>query len=180
MGARGTDILAPLALLFALTATVPSARAADAQEILDQVLPGCGVCYPGGYDINTVGEVSGPIVSLQEPAEGPVRFVVAGEGERWVVLASPAWYWKSAKLQLVSGDIVIVRGSKTLGSDGTLYLVAREIQHAGDAPVLVLRDRRGAPLWGRSLRGNQMPGGGTADCRAKTTDRSRNGGAGRR
>ena len=142
MGARGTVGLAPLALLLALAAAVLHARTAAAQEIRDQVLPGCGICYPGGYDVNTVGVVTGSVVELQEPAEGPVRFVVAGESERWVVLASPAWFWKSAKRRLQSGDAVTVLGSKTLGADGTLYLVAREIRHAGDAPVIVLRDRR--------------------------------------
>ena len=70
----------------------------------------------------------GTIIDIQTPAEGPVRLVVAGERERWVVLASPAWFWKSAKPRLVPGDSVTVRGSKTLGADGTLYLVAREIR----------------------------------------------------
>lgn len=180
MGARGTAILAPLAFLLALTVSATGVRAADEQASLDRLLPGCGICYPGGYDINTAGEVSGTILDLQVPDEGPVRFVMADERERWVVLASPGWFWKNAKTRLAPGDSVTVHGSKTLGSDGTLYLVAREIQHAGDAPVLVLRDRRGAPLWGRSHRGNRLPGGGAGTCRAQTTDRSRNGGAVRR
>lgn len=180
MGARGTVNLAPLALFFALTLSLTGTCSAVAQESRDQLLPGCGICYPGGYDINTAGEVRGTILELQEPDEGPVRFVVAGERERWVVLGSPVWFWKSTVLRLAPGDAVTVRGSKTLGSDGTLYLVAREIQHAGDAPVLVLRDPRGAPLWGQSFRGNRMPDGATGDCRAQTTNRGRNRGAGRR
>ena len=155
MSARGMAILAPLALLLTLTVSPVCARAADAHENRDRVLPGCGICYPGGYDINTAGEVRGTIMDLQVPAEGPVRFVVAGGGEQWVVLASPVWFWKSAELRFAPGDAVSVRGSKTLGSDGTLYLVAREIQHAGDAPVLVLRDRSGAPLWRGRHRGSQ-------------------------
>ena len=83
--------------LLALTASPPGARAAGAQEIRDQVLPGCGICYPGGYDVNTVGDVHGVVVELQAPAAGPVRFVVAGERERWIVLASPAWFWENAR-----------------------------------------------------------------------------------
>jgi hypothetical protein len=109
-----------------------------------------------------------------------VRFVVAGERERWVVLASPAWFWKSAKRRLQSGDAVTVRGSKTLGADGTLYLVAREIQHAGDAPVLVLRDRRGTPLWSGVHRANRIAGGERGDCRSQGAGGGRNGGAGPR
>ena len=177
MGARGTGGFAPLALLLALAATVLHARAASAQEIQDRVLPGCGICYPGGYDVNTVGEVTGSVVELQEPAEGPVRFVVAGERERWVVLASPAWFWKSAKRRLQSGDAVTVRGSKTLGADGTLYVVAREIRHAGDAPAIVLRDHRGTPLWSGKYRASRIAGG---ECRGQGAGGGRNGGAGPR
>ena len=180
MSARGTVGLAPLALLLALTATLLHARTAAAQETRDQVLPGCGICYPGGYDVNTVGEVTGSVVELQEPAEGPVRFVVAGERERWVVLASPAWFWNSAKRRLLSGDAVTVLGSKTLGADGTLYLVAREIRPAANAPVIVLRDRLGTPLWNGIHRANRIAGGAGGDCRSQGTGRGRNGGAGPR
>jgi hypothetical protein len=143
MGARGTIGLAPLALLLALTATVLHAGTAAAQEIPDQVLPGCGICYPGGYDVNTVGEVTGSVVELQEPAEGPVRFAVAGERDRWVVLASPAWFWKSAKRRPQSGDAVTVRGSKTLGADGMLYLVAQGDATRGRSTGHCPEDRRG-------------------------------------
>ena len=165
MGTRGTVGLAPLVFLLALAVSPPGARAAGAQEIRDQVLPGCGICYPGGYDINTVGEVHGVVVELQAPAEGPVRFVVAGERERWVVLVSPAWYWESARLRLAPGDSVAVLGSKTLGADGTLYLVAREIRPPVGAPVAVLRDRRGVPLWSGGRHRGRNPGVAAGDRR---------------
>ena len=159
MGIRGAVGLAPLFFLFALTVSPSGARAAGARVNCDQVLAGCGICYPGGYDINTVGEVRGVIDELQVPAEGPVRFVVAGERERWVVLAAPAWYWESARLRLAPGDSVAVHGSKTLGADGSLYLVAREIRRTGDESVAVLRDHHGVPLWrGGRRRGRSAPG----------------------
>lgn len=147
MSARGMVSLAPLAFLCALTLFPGSASAAGARECREQVLPGCGICYPGGYDINTVGDVQGRVAEIEVPAEGPVRFVIAAERERWVVLASPVWFWKNTGLRLVPGYSVTVRGSKSLGADGTLYLVAGEIDPQGSAPVVVLRDRRGVPLW---------------------------------
>jgi hypothetical protein len=147
MGIRGAVGLAPLVFLLALTVSPAGTRAAGARVNCDQVLPGCGICYPGGYDVNTAGEVHGVIVELQVPPEGPVRFVVAGKGERWVVLAAPAWYWRSEPLNFAPGDAVAVHGSKTLGADGTLYLVAREIRPPGDAPAAVLRDSHGVPAW---------------------------------
>ena len=116
------------------------------------MLPGCGICYPGGYDINTVGAVRGTVVDIQSPAEGPVRFMVDDGRERWVVFASPTWFWKSVKSHLAPGDFVAVRGSKTLGADGTLYIVAGEIHLPDGAPVAILRDREGIPLWSGGRR----------------------------
>ena len=165
MATRGTARLAPLVFFLALTVIPAGTRAVGAQEIRDQVLPGCGICYPGGYDINTVGEVRGVIVELQAPTEGPVRFVVADERERWVVLAAPAWFWESARLRLAPGDSVAVLGSKTLGADGTLYLVAREIRPPDGEPAAVLRDRRGIPLWRGGRHRGRIPGVAAGDRR---------------
>jgi len=175
MGARGMVSLVSLALMVAVTLTAfpPRAGAAGALENRDQVLPGCGICYPGGYDINTVGDVQGRVTDLDVPAEGPVRFVVAGERERWVVLASPAWFWKSVRLRLAPGDSVAVHGSKTLGADGTLYLVAREIHPPDEAPVVVLRDPQGIPLWSGARRLGQIPGSDADNCRVTGMGRNR-------
>lgn len=180
MGARGTAALAPLVFLLALTVSPARGHAAAAQEDRDRVLPGCGICFPGGYDVNTAGEVRGTVQDLQTPEEGPVRFVIAGEREHWVVLAAPAWFWERSEAHLSRGDSVTVRGSKTLGSDGALYLVAREIQRVGDVPALVLRDHRGAPLWSRRHRGDRAPEDDHGPCRAQRVEGGRNGGAGRR
>lgn len=161
MGARGKVGLVPLALLSVLAVFLFS-RDAGAREGRDRVLPGCGICYPGGYDVNTVGDVRGKILELQKPVDGPVRFVLAGERETWVVLASPAWFWKNAQLRLAPGDSVAVRGSKTLGADGTLYLIARELRPSGAAAAVVLRDRRGAPCWSGNNRCSTSGGSSAA------------------
>jgi hypothetical protein len=147
MGAGGKARRVPLALLSALTLSLAGPPDAPARGNCDQVLPGCGICYPGGYDVNTVGEVHGVVLAFQAPAEGPVRIVVASERERWTVLACPTRFLKTAKLLLATGDPVTVRGSKSLGADGSLYLVAREIWPPRPAPVVILRDRDGMPFW---------------------------------
>lgn len=180
MGTRGAVGIALLVLLCLMSVVPPGTRSASAQEFLEPVLPGCGIAYPGGYDINTVGNVRGKILELQEPEDGPVRFIVAGEGERWVVLSSPAWFWKMTGLRLVPGDTVMVQGSKTLGADGTLYLIAQQIRTSGNGAVIILRDRSGFPLWSAGNRGGRMPGGGRGDRRGEPIGRGNNGGRGRR
>jgi hypothetical protein len=176
MGARGTGRLAPLAFIFALAVSLPWARTAGAQQSCDRVLPGCGICYPGGFDVNTVGRVQVTLVDLEVPDEGPVRLTVAGEGERWVVLASPGWFWRMADVRPAPGDILTVQGSKTLGADGTLYVVAQEIRFPGHGAAVVLRDRRGIPLWGNGNRGGGMTGAGRGDGDGLGKGRGYNGG----
>ena len=179
MGTRGTVGFAFLVLLSAVTADLLGVSSARAQEVRESVLPGCGIAYPGGYDINTVGMVRGKLLEIQVPEEGPVRFVVLAEGERWVVLTSPAWFWGMSKAPLAQGDLVTVQGSKTLGADGTLYLIAREIEIPGTGAFVLLRDRRGAPLWGAGERRGGMQGGG-GDGRGEGPGRGGNAGRGRR
>ena len=153
---RVSLVSACLLLVFALGDAAP----AGAEDEKDLVLPGCGICYPGGYDPNTVGEVKGPVSDFVLPDNGPVRFTVSGDEELWVVLASPVWFWKSLDARLAPGDMVAVRGSKSLGADGKLYIVAQSISLQGPQPALLLRDGRGVPLWRGSHGGNGMRGGG--------------------
>jgi hypothetical protein len=126
----------------------------------DQALPGCGICYPGGYDLNTVGSVEGTVVGIEFPDEGPVRIAIVGQGERWIVLASPAWYWRTTGLRLITGGSVTVRGSKTLGEDGALYLVAHTIRPAEAEAAVAVRDGQGRPLWSGGRHGGGNSGAG--------------------
>lgn len=161
MGTRGAGTRASLVFASAfLSLALGVVHPAGAAESPDQVLPGCGICYPGGYDPNTVGEVVGKVSDIVIPDDGPVRFTVSDDDERWVVLASPAWFWQSAGLPLSAGDTVAVRGSKSLGADRKLYIVAQTIGRPGERPALLLRDARGAPLWRGGHGGGGMRGGG--------------------
>ena len=92
MGTRGTIGIASLVLLLAVTVSPRSARSAGSRPDRDPPLPGCGICYPGGYDLNTLGTVQGKLLDLRLPDDGPVRFTVDVGRDRWVVLVSPKWF----------------------------------------------------------------------------------------
>lgn len=124
----------------------PVVHGAQEQEP-DTTLPACGIRYPGGYDPNTVGVVEGRVAAFNHPEQGPVSFRLEAAGEAYTVLAAPGWYWDEQKLKLGNGDRVRVKGSKTMGADGNLYLVSREITVAGAASVVILRDAGGKPVW---------------------------------
>jgi hypothetical protein len=113
----------------------------------EMVLPACGIRYPGGYDPNTVGVVEGSVAALTRPERGPVTFRLDASGEVYTVLAAPGWYWEELKPAVRDGARVRVKGSKTLGADGNLYLVAQEIVPADAGETLILRDARGKPRW---------------------------------
>lgn len=146
---RPAATLTTLVLLAAALALPPAdlARAQVNDMEPEIVLPSCGIRYPGGYDPNTVGLVEGRVASLVRPERGPVSWRIESAGETYTVLAAPSWYWEELQVAVREGDHVRVKGSKTMGADGNLYLVAREITLPDHEKPLTLRDARGKPLW---------------------------------
>lgn len=182
MNTRGAARWAPLVFASLILGLVPGfAPAAGAEADKDRILPGCGICYPGGYDSNTVGDVVGRVSEIVVPDDGPVRFALTGDEDRWTVLASPAWFWKMASPSLAAGDTITVHGSKSLGADGKLYIIAQTISRPDGTPAVLLRDGRGVPLWRGSHGGMEMRGGGHGSGRSPISGHGRNGdGSGRR
>lgn len=133
------------AAIAALAITAPAANAQEQEP--EMLLPACGIRYPGGFDPNTVGVVEGRVAALTRPERGPVTFRLEAAGETYTVLAAPTWYWGELKLEIRNGDRVRVKGSKTLGADGNLYLVAQEIVPGATEKAVILRDARGKPRW---------------------------------
>lgn len=135
-----------LGLNVALVLMPPVAGRAQEQEP-EVTLPACGIRYPGGYDPNTVGVIEGRVARFSRPGQGPVSFRLEAAGETYTVLAAPAWFWEDREIRIEIGDRVRVKGSKTMGADGNLYLVAQEITVGDGKEPEVLRDARGKPVW---------------------------------
>ena len=148
-------VLPFLVLLFFLVPAI----AADERDI---VLPESGIHYPDGFDVNTVGVIRGKASDVLIPESGPVRFRVSAGRDVFTVLASPPWYWEDLGGNMVNGMDVQVHGSKTLGKDGNLYLVAQEVRILPSNKVLVFRGEDGSPSWrGGGLRGASRGGFGS-------------------
>lgn len=163
---RIAALLALPLMFWAIAFLPPVLKTAHAEEA-DVVLQGSGVRYPGGFDPNTVGEVQGKAYGLAQPQNGPVRFRLEAGKESYTVLASSNWYWKDLKTQLSDGSNVVVRGSKSLGNDMQLYIVAQKIRLLDSGRTVVLRDEAGKPLWkgmaggATGTQGGFMGGGGS-------------------
>jgi len=173
--------IAPLALALVLGCLARSTSASAAEPARGPALPGCGIAYPGGYDVNTVGTLQGELLELSLSDDGPVRLIVLAAGERWVVLASPAWFWKMTDLRLEPGAHMTVHGSKTLGADGSLYLIAADVVSEASGVSVTFRDRSGAPLWRDVGHGRgRMSGGGSGSGGSSGMGHGPGGGRGRR
>jgi hypothetical protein len=156
----GMTVIPALLVLFWVNAFYsPALEAARAQEG-DTVLEESGIRYPDGFDPNTVGEVLGKAYGLSVPERGPVRFRLETGKETYTVLASPKWFWKDLNAELPDGAEIRVRGSKTLGRDANLYIIAQKIRIGSSGRPMDLRDNGGFPLWkGPKTGGMGAPGG---------------------
>ncbi len=167
--------------LWILLASVIFSTKILAQE-KDIILEASGIHYPGGYDLHTVGEVRGKVSQLIRPDKGPVLFTLVSDRETYTVLTSPAWYWNDSQIKNFEGQEVTVRGSKSLGKDGNLYVIAREIAIPASGKSIELRGADGTPLWkgGRSGWGSSGGGGSVSGTRGGLGGGFGGGGRGRR
>jgi hypothetical protein len=136
---------------FALIMLMLPSAPVYADEV-NMVLEKSGILYPGGFDLNTLGEIKGKVEGLIVPETGPVYFGLTAEKETYTVIASPAWFWRQSKLSMATGDIVTVKGSKSLGRDSNLYIIAQEIKNEATGKVISLRNKDGKPLWSNASR----------------------------
>jgi len=142
----GRALASALLCLFLFLALVSQAAAAEQQE---RDFKQSGIRFPGGFDLNTVGDLRGKIVSLSRPTgSGPVILTIETVWERYMVLTCPPWYWDEQKIKFLTGEEVRVTGSKSLGKDSNLYIVAQEIYFVAHGKIIALRDKAGTPLWG--------------------------------
>ena len=126
----------------------------------DIVLPESGIHYPGGFDPNTVGDVQGRAYGYSQAPAGPIQFRLDSGKETYRVMASPQWYWNDLGAKVPDGTEVRVRGSKSLGKDGNLYLIAQEMQVLPTGKTYAFRDDDGYPLWKGPRTGAQGSRGG--------------------
>ncbi len=155
----GRVALATLLFLLCGLALLLAVNPSRAEEE-EMVLAGSGIRYPGGFDRNTVGEVRGKAYRYGQPESGPVRFELDAEKEIYTVLVSPAWYQKDLGEKIADGTEVRVRGSKSLGKDGKLYIIAQEIKILPSGEILAFRSEDGTPLWKGPRMGPMGPQGG--------------------
>jgi hypothetical protein len=145
-----------LFLFIAVTQPVRSLGAEERDIILDS-----GIHYPGGFDSNTVGEVHGKAFHFSRPEKGPVRFHLFTNYGTYTILTCPPWYWNDLSVKIPEGAEVAVWGSKSIGRDGNLYVIAQEVKILPSGPSFLFRVKDGTPVWKASAGpGRESWGGG--------------------
>ncbi|HEY9159737.1 MAG TPA: hypothetical protein VIS94_01445 [Desulfomonilia bacterium] len=153
LGGRAFHVLSVI-VLFMLMLASSAVYANDENKVLEK----SGIVYPGGFDMNTLGEIKGRVAGLIVPQTGPVTFGLKAEKDTYMVIASPAWYWRQTGLSMSEGDNVTVRGSKSLGRDSNLYIIAQDIKIEATGQIITLRNNEGKPVWSNASR---MSGSGS-------------------
>lgn len=171
-------LLSVLLSLLVISLIVIAPDSTQAQE--DKVLLESGIRYPDGFDPNTVGEVAGKAYGFFQPEKGPARFSLVSKRDTYTVFASPGWYWTDFGITLKDGDEVRVVGSKTLGKDGNLYIIAQEMFVPGSGRSISFRGKDGTALWKVSTGGSVGRQGGFGSSAAGRGGPGSGGGRGRR
>jgi hypothetical protein len=115
-----------------------------------------GLDFNHGYDVNTVGTVSGRAVSAPHPGEKGNILVEVRRGEETLnVSVGPQSFWEKKGIAIHPNDELSVKGSRAQGQDGKSYLLAQKLVNRTTGAQLDIRNEKGEPAWsGRGMTGS--------------------------
>lgn len=111
-----------------------------------------------GYDENTEISVKGTVTEIMSEIRGPVILKLRTDKKVYNVVTAPRWFLSRQDLTFQTGAELEVTGSKYLGRDGILYLIAMQIKSPATGKTLQLRELRDKmcrPLWKKQGMGEK-------------------------
>jgi hypothetical protein len=111
-----------------------------------------------GYDENTEIRVKGIVKDISSRKRGAIVLLFKAGNREYRVVTGPQRYLLQEGFEFRSGDSLFVVGSKFIGRDGSIYIVARRIKNTVSGKTLLLRDSSLIPLWRGGPR-HMGPGG---------------------
>jgi len=106
-----------------------------------------------GYDENTELRLVGRVVTVSDSMRGPVIVAVKTANRLYELYTGPSWFWNSLQSGIKGGTLVEVTGSKTIGRDGSIRVICRQMKNLETGRVVTFRDDTLAPLWRGGRRG---------------------------
>lgn len=130
-----------------------------------------GLDFSRGYDVNTVGTVSGRVSAVPRAGEGEQYLIEVKDGAEAVnVSVGPGSYWDKKGIAVRVNDEITAKGSKAQGQDGKTYLLTQKLANRTTGAQIELRSEKGEPVWSgrsgigagqmRSSEGQRLQGGG--------------------
>jgi hypothetical protein len=102
-----------------------------------------------GFDTKTVVEVAGTVAAVKIVDQGgPSTLRLQIESEILDVVLAPGWFLAQQKMDLRTGDGLLVEGSRVPDRKGKIHLIAARLTNTRTGRTLALRDEAGRPLWG--------------------------------
>lgn len=117
-----------------------------------------GLDFSHGYDVNTVGTVTGRVTSQPRAGEGEQYLFEVRDGAETVsVSVGPGGFWEKKGIPIRVNDEISAKGAKAQGQDGKTYLLTQKIVNRTTGGQYELRSEKGDPLWaGRPVGGGRM------------------------
>jgi hypothetical protein len=100
-----------------------------------------------GYDENTALTVKGTVLQVMTGQRGPVMIVLKTVNKDYTVITAPPRFLEQEGISFEAGALYEIKGSKYIGRDGTLYLIAGRLKNLVTGKVTLLRDEDNRPLW---------------------------------
>ncbi len=111
-----------------------------------------------GYDENTELSIRGTVIESLREMKGPLLIRLRFRARSYMVITAPPWYLHEENVILRENSEVEVVGSKYIGRDGNLYIVARQLRNPETGRVIMLRDSTYRQLWkGHRMHNRRLP-----------------------
>ncbi len=107
-----------------------------------------GLDFNRGYDLNTVGSVSGRVVTAPHQVENEQYILEVHTASGTVNLSvGPGAYWQKKGIAVRVNDEISAKGARAQGQDGKDYLLTQKLVNKTTGAAVVLRSDSGEPVW---------------------------------
>ncbi|MBJ6750243.1 DNA-binding protein [Geomonas anaerohicana] len=116
-----------------------------------------GLDFNRGYDLNTVGNVSGRVSAAPHQVENE-QFIVEVQTASGTVNLSvgPGTYWQKKGIAVRVNDEISAKGARAQGQDGKNYLLTQKLVNKTTGAAVELRSDSGDPVWAMKGTGAGM------------------------
>ncbi len=116
-----------------------------------------GLDFNRGYDLNTVGNVSGRVTAAPHQVENEQYILEVQTASGPVNLSvGPGSYWRKSGIAVRVSDEVSAKGAKAQGLDGKNYLLTQKLVNKTTGAAVELRSESGDPAWSSKGTGAGM------------------------